>query len=811
MDAAQLDALVDSLTLAQQVSLLAGADNWETVAIPSAGIPAMRVSDGPAGARGTKFFVGPASVNVPSGTALAASWDPALIEQIGRILGRETRAKGARVLLAPTVNLHRTPVGGRNFECQSEDPFLSARITVGYVKGVQSEGVAACVKHFVGNDTEFERMSIDSQIDERTLREVYMRPFEAAVKEANALAIMTAYNRINGPFAADSKENLTDILRNEWGFDGIVMSDWFGLHSTVEGLEAGLDLEMPGPTRTRGDKLVKAVDEGKIDASYVRIAARRMLRFMDQIGAIADGGPGPETTRDEPSERATIRAAGAAGMVLLRNNENALPLLAERLKSVSVIGPNAARGRIMGGGSAMVNPVHEVHPLESISARLGAAGVEVKYAPGCTIFRTVPPPESHIVTNSRIEYFADAAALASGAAPAVVKPLERFHMMWPDEEVFGLDRKVFAARFVLTLTPDVTGDWQFGLSAAGESSLRINGELLFSDSEALPGGSFFGIGKAQVTANAHLEAGRPYEISVEYLPGVQTFLRGLIIGVAAPTPADSVGDATKIAATSDVSIVIVGTDNDWESEGYDRSSIELPGDQDRLVSEVAKVSLRTIVVVNAGSPVAMPWINEVDAVLFVWFPGQEFGDALVDVLLGDVDPGGRLPVTLPRRMEDTPAVEHHPGRNGVARYLEGRLMGYRWFDRTGREPLFPFGFGLSYASTVIESARISSANVITAVVKNTSDRAGQCVVQVYVHDVLEIDERIADEPEQQLVGFTKITLAAGEQRTVEIALDPRWAQHWDVKTHDWATRAGERELRVGLSSRDIAHKVKAAV
>ena len=804
----ELDALVDALTLEDQVLLLSGSDNWHTHAIPEHGIPAMRVSDGPAGARGTSF-TGPESVNVPCGTALAATFDPELVEQIGHLLGRETLAKGARVLLAPTVNLHRTPVGGRNFECQSEDPFLSARITVGYVRGLQAEGVSACVKHFIGNDTEFERMTIDSQIDERTLREVYLPPFEAAVREAGATAIMTAYNRINGPWAADSKEMITDILRNEWGFDGIVMSDWFGLHSTVEGVEAGLDLEMPGPPRERGELLLKAVEEGRIDRALIRTTARRMLRFMDRIGAIADGGPGPELTRDEPEDRALIRVAGAAGMVLLRNEGNVLPLVPSKLGNVAVIGPNAARGRIMGGGSAMVNPVHQVHPLEAISARLAAHNITVNYEQGCRIDRTLPTPEARFTTNSTIDYWPTNEAMASGVPPTVTLPLRRFHLMWPEAPAEGISRELFAAKVRTTLSVDISGDWTFGLTSVGDARLLIDGVELFNDNDAAPMGSFFGLGKAQVTATATLEAGRSYDVTVEYTTRGAGLMRGLIVGLTSPIPLDIVDQAANLAARSDTSIIVVGTNDDWESEGYDRTTIDLPGRQDELIREVAKVSPRTIVVVNAGSPVAMPWINDVDAVIFAWFPGQEFGDALVDILLGDVDPGGRLPVTMPRRFEDAPSFEHHPGRNGVARYLEGRLMGYRWYDTTGRDPQFAFGYGLSYADIAIESAELAGPGEVKVTLRNTSGRSGTQVAQVYVHDP--VGTGASDDPSQKLVGFTKVEVPALSSITTTVKLDPRWASHWDVKIHGWTANPGARELRVGTSSRAIAHTLTTEV
>ena len=800
----ELDALLDAMTLDEQVALLAGADNWHTCALAAHGIPAMRVSDGPAGARGTSY-VGPASVNVPCGTALAASWDPELVQRIGSLLGREARAKGARVLLAPTVNLHRTPVGGRNFECQSEDPHLSARITVGYVRGVQHEGVAACVKHFVGNDTEFERMTIDNQIDERTLRELYLRPFEAAVIEGGASAVMTAYNRINGPFAADSRELITDVLRGEWGFDGIVMSDWFGLHSTVEALEAGLDLEMPGPARLRGKLLLAAIHDGRVEASLVRTSARRLVRFMDTIGAVADGGPGPEGTRDELVDRTLVREAGSAGMVLLRNEHSALPLAAGSLRSVAVIGPNAAKGRIMGGGSAMVNAIHEVHPLGALTERFAAQGVDVLYSVGCKIHRTLPQPDPAWIAHPRISFYASDADLAADAEPVLTQPLASFRNLWPEAPVDGVTREAFAACITAAFTPDATGAWSFGLTSAGSSVLRIDGVVVVDDADAPLGGSFFGIGKNQVTASIQLDANRTYALRVDHRNSGEGLFRGITVGIDAPELSDPVDDAVSLAATTDTAVIVVGTNDDWESEGYDRSTIDLPGRQDELIREVAKVSPRTIVVVNAGSPVSMPWVDVVDAVLFVWFPGQEFGDALGDVLFGDVEPGGRLPVTLPRRFEDSPAFEHHPGRNGVARYLERRLVGYRWFDTTGREPLFAFGHGLSYADLTIDSAAFDGSHSVEVDVRNSSSRPGAEVVQVYVSDLE--GTGAPDDPSQQLVGFAKVVVPANSSITATVGLDPRWAAHWDTASHAWAVRPGERMLRVGRSSRNIVHNI----
>jgi beta-glucosidase len=807
------EALIDQLTIDEQVSLLAGVDFWHTARVDRLGIPALRVSDGPVGARGTRFD-GPASLDVPCSTALAATWEPDLVERIGQVLGRETKAKGASVLLAPTVNLHRTPTGGRNFECMSEDPYLTSRIAVAYVKGLQFEGVAACVKHFVGNDTEFERMSIDSQIDERTLRELYLVPFEAVVKEAGVLAVMTAYNRINGPFAADSEPLLRGVLRGEWGFDGLVMSDWFGLHSTTEALVAGLDLEMPGPTRSRGQALLDAVERGDVSPQLVRSAALNVLTLMDRLGTLAGEGPGPELTRDDPDDRALIRRAGACGMVLLRNVPDAsgaatLPLAPNRFRRLAVIGPNAAVGQIMGGGSAHVTPTHVVHPLEAIVERLRPHGVDVTHAVGCYINRRLPELDLRLCGPVALDYFVDPDELDDeGADPKQTTTTGTVRIKWVGDPL-GRDHAnpEFGARLSTMFTPDVSGGWAFGVESVAPTRLLVDGDVILDNTDAPIGGSFFGLGRDELKRTIELEAGRAYTLVVEVRHRPTGMgLGGLNLGVQAPQIGDAMAEAVDAAAAADVAIVIVGTNDDWESEGWDRAELGLPGRQDELIVRVAEVCPRTVVVVNAGSPVAMPWVESVPAVLMAWFPGQEMGDSLVDILFGDVEPQGRLPVTFPRRLEDTPAFEHHPGRNGVAPYRERRLIGYRWYDTVGREPLFAFGHGLGYAEVTITAARLVDPFTVEVDLDNASTRDGVGVAQVYAHREERDDAR--DEPDQRLVGFAKRAVPAGGSITARIGLDPRTYQTWDAGTHTWIEVSGPHELRVGTSSRAIAKRLR---
>ena len=801
-----VDVLVDSLTLAEQVSLLAGCNIWETVPIERVGIPSMRVTDGPVGARGTDFN-GPASVNTPCGTSLAASFDPALVEEIGHLLGKEARAKGARVLLAPTVNLHRTPIGGRNFECFSEDPYLTAETAVAYVTGLQAEGVASCIKHFVGNDTEFERNTIDCRIDDKTLREMYLVPFEAAVRDADVLSIMTAYNRINGPWAADSKELITDVLRAEWGFDGLVMSDWFGLNSMKDGLEAGLDLEMPGPTRHRGQALVDAVERGEIDRDDIRRAARAVLHLLRCVGAFEDGAPGPETTRNEPQDRALVRRAGAAGMVLLKNSDAAvLPIGPTGTTRVAILGPNAARGQNLGGGSAHVNTTHVVHPLDALTTRFKALGVDVVHAVGGAINKSLPELDRAICTEISLDFFNDpAAALDPDAVPDRSTTVTSSRFMWFGDPVANtVDSPNFSARLSTTLTPNISGPWRLGMASMGVARLSLDGIVLVDNAETPVGGSFFGLGKGEISATANLVAGQTYELAVTLQrPTASASVSGMNIGAEPPVLGEPLEEAVAAAAQCDLAIIVVGTNDDWECEGWDRASIDLPGRQNELIERVASVCPRTVVVINAGSPVAMPWLDAVDAVVMAWFPGQEMGDSLTDLLFGDVEPSGRLPVTFPKQLADTPAFEHYPGRAGVAHYAERRLIGYRWYDTVGREPLFAFGHGLGYASLSWVQASAPSAYVVEVELSNSTMRDGVEVVQVYANRLDRVGVR-ADEPFQKLVGFAKVSVPAQSSVTAVVHLDQRAYREWSEVEHGWVPIGGPVELRVGPSS-GVAH------
>ena len=763
----------------ERVALLAGIDTWHTPS--SAGVPAIRMSDGPAGVRGTSWS-GPRSASLPCGSALGATFDPGLVRLVGEALGREARTKSSHVLLAPTVNLHRTPIGGRNFECMSEDPLLTAELAAAYITGVQSLGVACCVKHFVGNDTEFQRMTISSEIDERTLREVYLQPFERAVA-AGVKSIMTGYNRLNGVFCADNEWLLRTVLRGEWGFDGVVVSDWFGLHSTVPAMIAGLDIEMPGPTLHRGAQLVEAVRAGEVPEVLVDEAVARVAALAEWTSAGRDDGA--EVTDVDDETRRVQYEAAVASTVLLTNRDHELPWAAENVGKVALIGPYAAAGRPQGGGSARVSPEYVAPVLQTMANR----GIDVSWTQGCSIERYHAPIEGAVEVEIVDEH-----------GEQRIERFRRTVAFWQEEPADGMSRR-FGATMRTRFTPDVGGTWTVGTRAVGACTVRIDdAEVLVIDADDR-GGSFFDYGSPERFGTVELEAGREVSIEIHYPLDDHRGIRALSVGLRPPASDDPVAEAVRAAAAADRVVLVVGTDDDWETESEDRSTIHLPGRQDELIAAVAAANPRTIVVINAGSPVAMPWLDSVAAVLQIWFPGGALGDALCDVVLGVADPGGRLPLTFPRELAATPAAAYYPGTDGRAVYGEGRSIGHRWYRQSGTTPLFWFGHGLSYADITVNDVAVTGSPTdgmtITAMVRNVSDRSGTHVVQAYVDyegDHPEMDD------EFRLAGFAKVHLDAHGETEVTIDVPPRRCSSWI--NGEWLLVPGRHRVFVGRSSGD---------
>jgi beta-glucosidase len=797
----QVQELLRAMTFEEQVALLSGADFWTTVPVARLGIPAIKVTDGPNGARGGGSLVGGVrAASFPVAIALAATWNPKLVEEIGAALAEEALSKGARVLLAPTVNIHRSPLNGRNFECYSEDPLLSAEIAVAYVRGVQSRGVAATVKHFAGNESEFERTTISSEIDERALREIYLPPFEAAVRKGGVWAVMTAYNKVNGTYASEHRYLLTEVLREQWGFDGLAMSDWFGSHSTAATVDAGLDLEMPGPTRDRGEKLLAAVRSGAVPEAAVRACARRVLRLIASVGAFDDPEIHPERAIDRPEHRALIRRAGAEGTVLLKN-DGILPLDPAIAGKLALIGPNAGTARIMGGGSAQLNPHYSVSPFEGIAAALGGR-VMLGHETGCTNYRLRPLLRARIA----VEFF-DGPDL-SGAAVHRAESAEG-ELIWLGAVGPGVDPERFSARLSASFTPEESGLHQFGLVSAGRSRLFVDGRRVVDAWDGWrPGQNYFGEANDEAIGTIELEAGRTYEVVVEYAcaPNRALGIKAIRVGVARPLGDQAIERAVELARTSDAALVFVGLNGEWDTEGQDRPDMDLPGRQNELVERVAAANPKTVVVLQTGGPVTMPWLADVAAVLEAWYPGQECGNAIADVLFGKADPGGRLPQSFPVRLEDNPAFPNYPGANGKVRYEEGIFVGYRHYERQGIRPLFPFGHGLSYTTFAYADLRLGADTIgpgdtltVMLDVTNTGDRRGDEVVQIYVRDPTASLPR----PEKELKGFARIALQPGETRTVTHELGMRALAFFDDAQAAWVAEAGTFEVLVGASSEDI--------
>lgn len=794
----EVQRAVGDLTLAEQAALTAGIDFWHTASVDRLGIGPLRVTDGPAGARGHRWSVG-TSASLPCGSALAATWNRDLVRRVGRVLADEARAKGAGVLLGPTVNIHRHPLNGRHFECFSEDPYLTAEMAVAYIEGVQERGVGACVKHFVCNDQEHERHTISVEVDERVLREIYLPPFEAAVQHANVWSVMGAYNRFWGTYCCENPDLLLRLLKEEWSFDGVLMSDWFGTHSTAA-VEAGLDLEMPGPAKYLGPFLVDAVNRGEVRQTAVAEAAGRVVRLIER--AAAGMAPAPAET-----PAAVARAAAAEAIVLLRNSE-VLPLDPGRVRSIAVIGPQASRLAVQGGGSAEVTPAYISSPLEAIQRRAGNE-VQVTYEPGCALPGPTPPLDYRWVRTGpggepgiQVDVFT---STEPSGTPVLRETLSRSIARWGGSPAPGVAAGHFSARAIGEFVPDRPGTWELGLASAGQARLFLDDRLLVVSSAP---DAYYRQGSTEVTAQVELEAGSSHRLVAEFTVDSGMEMAGLRIGARPVPPADAQQRAVQAAAQADVALVLVGYDGAWESEGADRPHMDLPGQQDDLIRAVAAANPRTVVVVNAGAPVRMPWADEVAAVLQLWFPGMEGGNALADVLFGDLDASGRLPTSFPRRLEDSPAYPNYPGQDGVVRYQEGLLVGYRHYDRVGIEPRFCFGHGLSYTRFEYSNLRVRAGDDrhvhVDVDIANVGERRGYEVAQVYVRD----PASSADRPDKELREFAKLELEPGQTRTLSFDLPPRAFAHWDPHRKAWLVEPGEREVVVGSSSRDLRQSAR---
>ncbi|MDF1520343.1 MAG: glycoside hydrolase family 3 C-terminal domain-containing protein [Brevefilum sp.] len=808
----EVEYLLGQMTLPEKVALLSGKNNWATMPIERLNLSSIVVTDGPHGVRtggqGSGRLVSKATA-YPTGISMASTWNRELIRRVGIGLGEETRHLECHILLGPCVNIVRSPLGGRNFETYSEDPYLAGQIGIAYVKGLQSQGVGASVKHFAANNQEYERFRGNSVVDERTLREIYLPAFESIVKEGHPWTVMCSYNRVNGDYASENEILLRKILKEEWGFEGVVVSDWNAVHDIFKPIKAGLDLEMPGPARYFGEDLVAAVNNWQLDEKFVDEAAQRILRLLFWTGVIGEADY-PEGSGDTKEHRALAREVAAESMVLLKNENQILPLDRKSIKKLAVIGLNADQ-EISGGGSSRVDPPYWVTPLQGLRDKLGDE-MTVEFTPGYDnrVSPTIVPDECLTHLDGKTPGLETSLYnnMDLSGEPTLVRVDSRIQHWWsgggPEQGV--IDPEAFSIRWRGMFTSPVSGDTRFFLSNTGTSRLWIDGELLLENAVSPAASSNLNWDEIEKGVNFNLEKDCQYDLQIEYESGknnMHAFFNFAYLP-SLNVEGDLLTRAVDLAKQSDAAVVVVGFADMYESEGHDRPNMDLPGGQDALVKAVAEVNKNTVVVVNVGAPVAMPWVDLVDGILLSYYPGQEGGHALADILFGDVNPSGKLTVSYPKRLEDNPAYLHYPGWKDV-QYGEGLFVGYRYYDTKDVEPAFPFGHGLSYTGFLYSEIAFPGEVFtgedfkVSVTIENTGQVPGKEVVQLYVRDV----QSTLIRPYKELKGFEKVQLKPGETQVVEFSLTPRGLSYYDPYQKAWVAEVGEFEVLVGASSRDI--------
>lgn len=787
----RVDSLIRQMTLEEKITLIGGINDFYTQAIPRLGITSLKMSDGPMGVHDYGL-----TTAYPADIALAATWNIELARRYGVSMGKDARARGVNFILGPGLNIYRAPMCGRNFEYFGEDPFLASRMVVSEIKGIQSQGVIATAKHFAGNNQEYDRNNVSSDIDERTLREIYLPAFEASVKEAKVGAIMNSYNPVNGIHMTQNPHLNIDILKKGWGFDGILMSDWGSTYDGVAAANGGLDLEMPTGTFMNQASLIPAVKDGRVAESTIDDKVRRILRKAIQFEFFDR----PQTDTNIPlysqEGRQTALEVARESMVLLKNTGELLPLDKKKLKTIAVIGPNAFPAVTGGGGSSQTLPFSSVSFLEGVSNYLGS---EVK-----VLYGTDTPPLDEIFARPEFvtanhepglqgEYFPNEELQGT---PVLTRADAHVAFKW-QEGSFAEGQPVdhFSVRWTGYFSPKKNGDYKFYVSGDDGARLYIDDQLVINDwqphSETLD------------TYSKYFEAGKQYKIRLEYFESVGS----ATIGFGVTRAEEFVGRQTKaLAAKADAVIICVGFDPSTEFEGADRR-FELPGGQDELIRQISTVNKNTIVVLTAGGNVDMtPWIDQVSALIHAWYPGQEGGTALAQLLFGEYSPSGKLPVSFERRWEDNAVHDsYYPkGNEKKVAYSEGVFLGYRHFDKSGIKPLFPFGYGLSYTTFAYKNLKIApgSTNQLVTVsfdVTNTGKRTGAEIAQVYVGD----RHAGVPRPPKELKGFTKIFLNPGETKRAAITLDQRAFSYYDVTAHQWTMAPGDFDIYVGHSSSEI--------
>ncbi len=797
--------LLSRMTLEEKVDMV-GGDSFKTKKNARLCIPSIVMADGPLGPN-----VHGRSTNYSSMLNLAATFDTKLMYDVACQLGAETRIHGRNMLLGPNVNIARVPNNGRTFEAFGEDPYLTSKMAVPYVKGVQSKNVITSTKHYVANNQEWNRFIVDAKVDERTLREIYLPAFKAAVKEGDTWSIMAAYNRINGYFAADNKYLINDVLKDEWGFKGFVETDWGGAKSTVEMANAGVDLEMPYGTYW-GDKLLKAVKEGKVSEKVLDDKVRRLLRVMFKAGLFDESVDSFGGILDTPERRALALKTAEESIVLLKNEpaqgqiKKLLPFNKNKLSSIAVIGPNGNIARMYGSGSAYLNGNYAVSILDGLKNKLGSK-VKVRFAQGLperAVFAPIAGADHYTTKDGKpgiyAEYYNNKELEGEPVYSTVEKAID-FDWRWESPKPGVVNKDKWSVKLTGKFKSPGEGWYDIGLRIDNGARLYINGEKILDKWLNATAGKFY-------STRYKFEKGRTYDIRVDFYENIGTCR--LQLGYAPYNIKEKINEAVKTASVSDAVVLALGLDPTLEGESVDRKRLSLEEDQIKLAKAVLKANRNTVVVLYNGTPVTMnEWIDRTPAVVDALYPGQEGGNAIANILFGDTNPSGKLPVTFPKRFEDSPVADSYPGKKEVAYYNEGIFVGYRWYDKKNIEPLFPFGYGLSYTTFKFSGLKLNSREIsesdtleVSLTVTNTGKMAGDEIVQLYISD----KEASVEREVKSLKGFERVGLKPGESKTITMKIDKSALAFYDVSTKSWKVEPGEFEVLIGNSSRNILLK-----
>ena len=782
--------LLSRMTLEEKIDMIGGQDSFYIRQNERLGIPKIKMADGPLGVRN----YGEATA-FPATIAVTASWNRALTQDIGTAVGTEARSKGVHIMLAPAVNIHRAPMCGRNFEYLGEDPYLAGQMAASYVKGVQAQGVVTTVKHFALNNQEYDRHNISSDTDERTLQEIYLPAFKAAV-DAGVGAVMTSYNLVNGVHASEHRHLIQDILKGQWKFDGLVMSDWDSTYDGVRAANAGLDLEMPSGKFMNRQSLLPALNAGMIKKQTIDDKIRRLLRVMFRFGFFDRPQEDSSLPKYSPDSRLVALAAAREGIVLLKNKGKLLPLDRSKVKSILVIGPNAHPAVTGGGGSSRVHPYRSVSALEGLT-QIAGSGVKVFYENGLEndysgLFKTSAFQSEGDRQGLRGEYFPSGNLEGS---PSFIRTDPRIDFNWTDGPAPNFPKR-FSVRWTGRVHADKEGTYSFAVHSAGRFRLFLDDRSVLTKDGQSP---------TTESTQQHLRANTDHSVRLEYLhadgPAALSFGWGK--GERRVNPI-SVG----FAAKTDAAVVVVGFNPSTEAEGSDRPFALTP-EEERLIGEVGRLNPHTIVVLNAGGNVSMAnWLDSTAALLHSWYLGQEGGTALAEIIFGDVNPSGKLPVSFEKRWEDSSSYRsYYPqGNEKRVAYAEGVFIGYRYFDKSQIPPMFPFGFGLSYTQFAYRNLKLSPGRIHRGEklrarfeIANTGKCAGAEAAQLYLREVKPREPR----PLKELKGFAKVFLEPGQTKAVEIELGPDALSYFHPKQNAWQADPGTFEVLIGSSSKDI--------